>query len=84
MEKDIIIFNLLIGWEIIHFSKVRKKLSFRLRDFPDKHVVVISKFLTMMTNSSKISEKFFTKRLVLPGSGTLNPHVGLIQNSSLS
>ena len=37
MEKDIIILNLLIGWEIIHFSKTRKKLSFRLREFPDKH-----------------------------------------------
>ena len=37
MEKDIIILNLLIGWEIIHFSKIRKKLSFRLREFPDNH-----------------------------------------------
>jgi hypothetical protein len=38
----------------------------------------------MITNSSKWLGKSLTKRRVLPGSGTLNPHVGLIQNSSLS
>lgn len=34
MNKNIIILNLLIGWEIIHLSKKSKKLSIRLREFP--------------------------------------------------
>jgi hypothetical protein len=37
MEKDIIILNLLIGWEIIHLSKNGNKLSIRLREFSGKH-----------------------------------------------
>jgi hypothetical protein len=35
LKKDIIVLNLLIGWEIIHFSKKAKKLSLRLREFPE-------------------------------------------------
>jgi len=37
MEKDIIVLNLLVGWEIIHLSKSGKKVSVRLREFPDNH-----------------------------------------------
>jgi hypothetical protein len=36
------------------------------------NVVLFSKFLTMITASSKYIDKFLIKRLVLPGSGTLN------------
>jgi hypothetical protein len=36
------------------------------------NVVLLGKFLTMITTSSKYIEKFLTKRIVLPGSGTLN------------
>jgi hypothetical protein len=36
------------------------------------NVVLFKKFLTMITTSSKYIEKFLTKRLVFPGSGTLN------------
>ena len=36
------------------------------------NVVLFSIFLTMITISDKYIEKFLTKRLVLPGSGTLN------------
>lgn len=36
MNKDLIILNLLIGWEIIHLSKTGKKVSMRLREFPGK------------------------------------------------
>ena len=35
MDKDLIILNLLIGWQIIHLSKTGKKLSIRLREFAD-------------------------------------------------
>ena len=34
MEKDLIILNLLIGWEIIHLTKSGKKLSISLREIP--------------------------------------------------
>jgi hypothetical protein len=36
------------------------------------NVVLFYKFLTLITTSSKHIEKFLPKRLVLPGSGTLN------------
>lgn len=36
MNKDLIIFNLLFGWEIIHLSKKGRKVSIRFREFPDK------------------------------------------------
>ena len=52
MEKDITILNLLIGWEIIHFSKTGKKLSFRLREFPGKH----SRFFRISFNKCTLAE----------------------------
>jgi len=36
------------------------------------NVVLFSKFLTMVTNSSRYVKKFLVKHRVLPGSGTLN------------
>ena len=36
------------------------------------NVVLFTGFLTMITTSSKYKERFLTKRLVFPGSGTLN------------
>lgn len=36
-EKDVIILKLLNGWEIIHLSKSGKKVSIRLREFPDEY-----------------------------------------------
>ena len=36
MNKDFIILNLLVGWEIIHLSKRGKKVNIRLREFPVK------------------------------------------------
>lgn len=35
-QKDLIIFNLLLGWEVIHLSKRGKKVTIRLREFPEK------------------------------------------------
>jgi hypothetical protein len=52
MEKDITILNLLIGWEIIHFSKTGRNLSFRLREFPDKH----SRFFRISFNKCTLAE----------------------------
>lgn len=36
MNKDFLILNLLLGWEIIHLSKRGKKVTIRLREFPEK------------------------------------------------
>ena len=36
MNKDITILNLLLGWEIIHLSKRGRKVTIRLREFPEK------------------------------------------------
>ena len=60
MEKDLVILNLLIGWQIIHLSKTGKKLSIRLREFPEGESrflrITFSKcFLTEFLNFS--SEK---------------------------
>ena len=33
-KKDIIILNLLIGWEVIHLAKRGKKVTIRLKEFP--------------------------------------------------
>lgn len=35
-KKDLIILNLLIGWEIIHLSKRGKSVAIRLREFPEE------------------------------------------------
>ncbi len=36
LKKDIIILNLLIGWEVIHLTKRGRKVTIRLREFPGK------------------------------------------------
>ena len=36
LNKDFMILNLLFGWEIIHLSKRGKKVTIRLKEFPDK------------------------------------------------
>ena len=36
LNRDFIIFNLLLGWEIIYFSKKGNKLTIRLREFREK------------------------------------------------
>ena len=36
LQKDLIILNLLIGWEVIHLSKRGKKVTIRLREFPEE------------------------------------------------
>lgn len=36
LNKDFLILNLLLGWEIIHLSKRGKKVTIRLREFPEK------------------------------------------------
>ena len=36
LNKDFIILNLLLGWEIIHLSKRGKTVNIRLREFPEK------------------------------------------------
>jgi hypothetical protein len=33
-KKDIIILNLLIGWEVIHLAKRGRKVTIRLKEFP--------------------------------------------------
>ena len=33
-KKDIVILNLLIGWEVIHLAKRGKKVIIRLKEFP--------------------------------------------------
>ena len=33
-KKDIIILNLLIGWEVIHLAKRGRKVTVRLKEFP--------------------------------------------------
>ena len=35
-KKDIIILNLLIGWEVIHLVKRGRKITIRFREFPTK------------------------------------------------
>jgi len=35
LNKDFLILNLLLGWEIIHLSKRGKKVTMRLKEFPD-------------------------------------------------
>jgi hypothetical protein len=34
LKKDIIILNLLIGWELIHLAKRGRKVTIRLKEFP--------------------------------------------------
>ena len=36
LNKDFIILNLLLGWEIIYISKRGKKVNIRLREFPER------------------------------------------------
>ena len=43
--------NLLIGWEIIHLSKAGKKISIRLKEFPDKY----SRFLRITFDKCSIA-----------------------------
>ena len=51
LKNDIIILNLLIGWEIIHIAKTGKKLSVRLREFPGKH----SRFFRITFNKCSVA-----------------------------
>jgi hypothetical protein len=51
LKNDIIILNLLIGWEIIHIAKTGKKLSVRLREFPGKH----SRFFRLTFNKCSVA-----------------------------